>query len=102
MIKKMSLSITVRLVTLLFLLPLLTLAQSSDQEAPEISNVEVKEVSETSVTITWDTDEDADSSVNYGLQPDYGIVRIPVAERTSHSITLGALEPGRVYYFRVV
>ncbi|MEK7638667.1 MAG: fibronectin type III domain-containing protein [Patescibacteria group bacterium] len=98
----MSLSITVRLVTLLFLLPLLTLAQSSDQEAPEISNVEVKEVSETSVTITWDTDEDADSSVNYGLQPDYGIVRIPVAERTSHSITLGALEPGRVYYFRVV
>ena len=77
-------------------------AQSNDQTAPDISNVQVSEVSETSVTITWETDEDADSSVNYGLQPDYGIVRIPVAERTTHSITLDDLEPGRVYYFRVV
>lgn len=75
---------------------------AADQEAPEISNVEVSEVSETSVTVTWQTDENADSTVNYGLQPDYGIVRIPVAERTSHSITLNNLEPGRVYYFRVV
>lgn len=73
-----------------------------DQEAPDISNVEISDVSETSVTITWETDEDADSAVNYGLQPDYGIVRIPVAERTSHAITLNNLEPGRVYYFRVV
>ncbi|MCA9354008.1 MAG: fibronectin type III domain-containing protein [Candidatus Kaiserbacteria bacterium] len=78
------------------------MAQSSDKEAPGITNVEVSQVSETSVTITWETDEDADSAVNYGLQPDYGIVRIPVAERTSHSITLDNLEPGRVYYFRVV
>lgn len=76
--------------------------QAEDSTAPEISNVELTEVSETSVTITWETDEDSDSLVNYGLQPDYGIVRIPVADRTSHSITLDNLEPGRVYYFRVV
>lgn len=77
-------------------------AQSNDSDAPEISNVQISEVTETSVTISWETDEDADSTVNYGLQPDYGIVRIPVAERTTHSITLDDLEPGRVYYFRVV
>lgn len=77
-------------------------AQSSDKEAPGITNVEVSQVSETSVTISWETDELADSLVNYGLQPDYGIVRIPVADRTTHSITLDDLEPGRVYYFRVV
>jgi hypothetical protein len=29
-------------------------------------------------------------------------VRIPVADRTSHAITLEGLEPGRVYYFRIV
>lgn len=75
---------------------------AADQTAPEISNVTVTDVSESSVTITWETDEDADSTVNYGLQPDYGIVRIPVSERTEHSITLDNLEPGRVYYFRVV
>lgn len=77
-------------------------AQSSDQTAPDISAVQISDVSETSVTISWETDEEADSLVNYGLQPDYGIVRIPVAERTTHSITLDDLEPGRVYYFRVV
>ncbi|MEY2664986.1 MAG: hypothetical protein RLZZ480_91 [Candidatus Parcubacteria bacterium] len=73
-----------------------------DQEAPEISNVQVSGVTETEVTITWETDEDADSLVNYGLQPDYGILRIPVADRTTHSMKLENLEPGRVYYFRVV
>lgn len=75
---------------------------AADQVAPKITNVEVSNVSENSVTITWETDENADSAVNYGLQPDYGIVRIPVAERTTHSITLNNLEPGRTYYFRVV
>lgn len=74
----------------------------SDGNAPDINNVEIIDVSETSVTITWETDEQADSLVNYGLQPDYGIVRIPVADRTQHSITLDDLDPGRVYYFRVV
>lgn len=79
-----------------------TFALAADTTAPDIDNVEITDVSDTSVTITWTTDENADSLVNYGLKPDYGIVRIPVAERTSHSITLDDLEPGRVYYFRVV
>ncbi len=95
-------TLTLFVVALQLLSPLLAIAQSSDQVAPEISNVEVSEVSDTSVTITWETDEDADSLVNYGLQPDLGIVRMPVAERTTHSITLNDLEPGRIYYFRVV
>ncbi len=77
------------------------LAQT-DQDAPKISSVQVSNVSETSVTVTWETDEDADSLVNYGLQPDYGIFRKPIAERTAHTMTLDNLEPGRVYYFRVV
>lgn len=77
-------------------------AQSSDKESPEISNVQVKDVTETNVTITWETDEEADSLVNFGLQPDLGIVRVPVADKTKHSITLQNLEKGRVYYFRVV
>ena len=77
------------------------LAQT-DQEAPQISGVQVSNVTETSVTVTWETDEDADSLVNYGLQPDYGILRKPIAERKAHTMTLEDLEPGRVYYFRVV
>jgi Purple acid Phosphatase, N-terminal domain len=72
-----------------------------DQDAPEISGVQVSNVTENTVTITWETDEDADSLVNYGLQPDYGIMRVPVADKTQHTMTLDNLEPGRVYYFRV-
>lgn len=84
------------------LLQPLSYVYAEDKVAPEIGNVSLTDVTDTSVTINWETDEDADSLVNYGLQPDYGMVRIPVADRTAHSITLNNLEPGRVYYFRVV
>lgn len=75
---------------------------ADDTTAPVIGGVEVKKNSDTSVTVTWTTDENADSMVNYSLQPDYGIYRVPVAERKAHTITLDNLEGGRVYYFRVV
>ncbi|MBY0310037.1 fibronectin type III domain-containing protein [Patescibacteria group bacterium] len=77
-------------------------AQSNDTEAPEISGVQILNATGTSVTINWETDEDADSAVNYGLSPDYGMVRVPVPDRTAHSVTLNNLEGGRTYYFRVI
>ncbi len=76
--------------------------KAQDSTAPEITNVQIAEVTDDSVTVTWDTSERADSIINYGLKDDYGIVRIPSADRTEHSITLDELEPGRTYYFRVV
>ncbi len=77
-------------------------SQTADSVPPQISNVEIKEVTDRSVTITWETNEDADTLVNYGLQPDLGIVRIPVPERRVHSVTLENLEAGRTYFFRVI
>ncbi len=76
--------------------------EGADVDPPEITNVQIAAVSEDAVTITWETDEDADSLVNYGLQEDYGIVRVPGTDKTTHSITLETLEPGRTYHFRVV
>jgi hypothetical protein len=95
------------LLSVLFLCALLAVAtsvraQSDDTRAPEITEVKVASSTETSVTITWKTNENADSAVNYSLNPDLGVVRIPVANRTTHSVTLENLEPGRTYYFRVV
>ncbi len=78
------------------------LADTDDTDAPVISEVEIKDVKDDSVTITWTTDEEADSAVNYGLQPDLGIYRIPVPDRKVHSITLQSLEVGKTYYFRVI
>ena len=111
MITLMTVSLRMRKVLTLILLVLFVvatgmptnlIAQSGDQDAPSISNVQVDKVDETTITVTWQTDEAADSAVNYSLQPNYGTVRIPIAERTQHSITLEDLEPGRTYYFRVV
>ncbi len=75
---------------------------ADDTVPPEISNVEVISNSETSITVKWQTDENADSLINYGLKEDYGIVRVPESDKVEHSITLDDLEPNRVYYFRVV
>ena len=77
-------------------------AQADDTDAPDITNVQIANVADDTVTITWETDEEADSLINYGLQEDYGIVRDPEVDKTSHSVTLDNLDPGRVYYFRVV
>lgn len=74
----------------------------ADEVAPEISNVEVQQNSDTSITVTWETDENADSLINYGLQEDYGIVREPNTDKKVHSITLDNLEAGRQYHFRVL
>jgi hypothetical protein len=88
---------------LLSVLSVTTIAYAADDVIPpELTKVEVVSNSETSITITWETDEDADSLVNYGLLEDYGIVRIPESDKQAHSITLDDLEPNRVYHFRVV
>jgi len=78
------------------------IAQSSDKVAPGIENVKIVPIGDTSVTVSWDTNEKADSAINYSLQPNYGTIRVPIADRTTHSITLDSLEPGRTYYFRVI
>lgn len=91
-----------KFLTIMLILALMPATVFADTEAPGISNVSVTEVKDDSVTITWTTNEKADSLVNYGLKEDYGIVRQPNVDRTEHSITLDNLEPGRVYHFRVV
>ncbi len=75
---------------------------AADTDAPEISGVTVDAISETSAKVTWTSDEEGDSIVNYGLKPDYGIVRDPDLTKTTHEIILDGLEPGRNYHFRVV
>lgn len=74
----------------------------ADTDAPEITSVTVASSSDSSFTVTWETDEDSDSLINYSLKEDYGIIRVPDTDRTTHSITVDDLEPGRIYHFRVI
>lgn len=101
-LKKMSKFFFVSLFAFLLLVSANQILAVDDVTPPEIDSVSVIDITENSFTVTWETDEDADSAVNYSLKPDLGTVRIPEANRTSHSITLDNLEPGRTYYFRVV
>jgi len=101
MIRALS-SFALTLFVLVYYVQVSPIVRAADVVPPDITNVEITNVSETAVTVTWKTNEEADSLVNYGLQENYGIVRIPVTDKTEHTITLDGLEPGRTYYFRVV
>ncbi len=101
MVRSLS-SVALTLFVLVYYVHVSPIVRAADTIPPDITNVQITDVAESTVTITWETDEDADSTINYGLQEDYGIVRVPEASRTEHSITIDSLEPGRTYYFRVV
>jgi hypothetical protein len=72
-----------------------------DLTAPTISDIEVAE-SDSSVIITWTTDEAADSYVDFGTVS--GILDLTVGDVedvTAHEITLTNLTPGQTYFYTV-
>ena len=75
---------------------------ASDIEAPAISNVESTEIAQTTATITWDTDEPADSRVKYGTTSGvYTDEAYDGANVTSHSVELTSLTANTTYYYVV-
>jgi hypothetical protein len=73
-----------------------------DTTPPVISEVAVSEVTESSATIIWTTDEPATSQVEYGETPTYGLVTdLDESLVTNHSIRLDGLNTDTTYYFSV-
>ncbi|KKW37031.1 MAG: hypothetical protein UY81_C0006G0005 [Candidatus Giovannonibacteria bacterium GW2011_GWA2_53_7] len=78
-------------------------AQSAgDGVAPQISNISFTNTNSTTTVVTWETDENADSLVNYGIDKSYGIVRDAMPDKKKHKLILNGIEPSTVYHFRVV
>ena len=76
---------------------------NADRIPPEISAVTIKAVTTTGATITWTTNEPADSQVEYGLTTNYGgASALDPAFVTTHTRTLVDLSPGTTYHFRVL
>jgi hypothetical protein len=70
---------------------------------PVISNIQTTAITSSSVTITWTTDQAANSEVNYGATTTYGSSTGPDSSYvTSHSVTLTGLTAGTTYNFDVV
>lgn len=79
-----------------------TLAQP-DTTPPAITEINVPVIDETSVTITWITDEPSTSQVKYGVTDTYGKTsNIDEQLTTSHSVTLTGLETDTLYHYRVI
>ena len=74
-----------------------------DTTPPAITNIQAS-VSDTTATITWTTDENATSRVEYGLISGYGNFSPAdgTADNISHSVVISGLIPGTVYHFRAL
>lgn len=73
---------------------------SQSIQEPVISNVKCSAGTNTA-TITWTTDKNANSIVNYGLAVSYGISVTNSSLVTSHNVTLANLAAGTYYNFQV-
>jgi len=69
--------------------------------APTISGVTASNITDTTATITWTTDQQADSSVNYGNSTALGSTASSGNLTTSHVVDLTGLAPSTQYYYEV-
>jgi Purple acid Phosphatase, N-terminal domain len=73
-----------------------------DGSAPVISAVASGSLTATSGTITWTTDEAADSQVEYGLTTGYGTsTALDATMVMSHSVVVSGLSASTLYHYRV-
>jgi len=80
-----------------------TLSSQGDTTPPQISNVQAVNVSSSSVTITWTTNEDSTSQVEYGTSQSYGnMSQLDSVLRTAHSVAIDGLDGSTTYDFRVI
>lgn len=74
----------------------------TDTSAPTISAVASSAINQTGATITWTTNEAADSQVEYGTSTSYGTsTALNNTNVTSHSVSLTGLTAGTTYHYRV-
>lgn len=77
-------------------------APPSDRTAPKISSVTANNVGTTTVTINWQTDENADAQIEYGHDTNYGSFSVLDGNfTTTHTVTLANLTASTLYHFRV-
>jgi len=74
-----------------------------DNTYPVISTVQAGGITSSSAVVTWDTDEAADSQVEYGTSPGVYTWSTPLDPTmvTSHSQPVSGLQQATTYYYRV-
>ena len=76
---------------------------ASDTTPPLVSSVSASNLSSTAATISWSTDEPADTQIEYGTTTAYGtFTTLDSALITVHSQSLNGLLNGTLYHYRVL
>ena len=81
----------------------MTAASPPDITPPVISSINVANITYATADITWTTDENANSRVEYGLTTSYGFsttLKTPLI--TTHLTSLSNLSPNTLYHYRAV
>jgi len=82
--------------------PTLNISYQLDDTTPvQIESVQVEEITNNSVKITWKTDRPADSYVDYGTTSNYGTRFGHTTLRTDHSVVLPNLSSMTTYHYKV-
>ena len=76
---------------------------NSDVSPPVLSDMAVGDISSTEATITWSTDKNATSRVEYGITSSYGsFSQTNTVLTASHNRPLSNLAPSTTYNYRVI
>ena len=79
-----------------------TTTAGEDVTPPVISSVAATSITSSGATITWTTNENSDSQVEYGLTTNYGnATPLNTSLVTSHSESLSGLSANTLYHYRV-
>ncbi|OGX56353.1 MAG: hypothetical protein A2460_03295 [Omnitrophica WOR_2 bacterium RIFOXYC2_FULL_43_9] len=79
-----------------------TTLSAADTIAPIISNISSSGITYNSVTITWTTNENSDSQVEYGPTTSYGqTTALNAILVASHTVNLSGLSANTLYHYRV-
>jgi len=73
-----------------------------DTTPPTISSIVAGSITQTGATITWSTNENSDSQMDYGLTTAYGASTVLNPSLViNHSVALSGLTAGTLYHYRV-
>lgn len=78
------------------------MTSTPDTTPPVITNVAAGSITDTTATITWNTNEAATSVVQYGLTTAYGSTASVTGYTTAHSVPLSGLTQQTLYHYKVV
>lgn len=72
-------------------------------QGPSISNINVSNISDSGVTVSWDTDSPSTSQVNFGKTSLYGSsTTYDSSLKTTHSVNISGLQANTGYHYQII